>query len=250
MKSDRHQHTRAAMRYRVDRLGQRVGGGRLPRRKGRLTGTASPTVLAGCLTAGLFLALPYVHVVEPPEKPEMELMTIEQTEWQIPPPLPLPPQTPQEPDRAPTPKPQLTPPRPDMAPLQTVLDFDLSLARIGGDFDLNFSIEPGVSPMDGMPVFALSDIDRAPQPLIQLRPFYPAHARMRQIEGCVTVEFVVAANGQPEDITVLSSEPGALFRTAAVRAVERWRFAPGTRDGAPVAVRVRQRICFQLENGQ
>lgn len=207
------------------------------------------SIIAGCLTAGLFLALPYVHVVEPPAKPELELMTIERTDWQAPPPLPLPHRAPQEPDRDPLPKPKLTPPRPDLAPLQTVLDFDLSLARIGGDFDLSFSVAPGATAMNGTPVFALTDIDHAPQPLVQLRPFYPAHARMRQIEGSVTVEFVVAANGRPEEITVLASEPGTLFRSSAVRAVERWRFAPGTRGGEPVAVRVRQRIRFQLENG-
>lgn len=208
------------------------------------------SVLAGCLTAGLFLALPYVHVVEPPEKPDMSLMDIEQTDWQIPTPLPLPQEVIQKQDRETIPKPKLAAPQSDVAPLETMLDFDLSLTRIGGDFDLNFSVEPGAVAMAGTPVFTLSDIDRAPQPLVQLRPFYPAHARMRQIEGSVTVEFVVSADGHPRDIVVLSSEPGTLFRAAAVRAVERWRFSPGIRAGASVAVRVRQRIRFELENGR
>ncbi len=216
----------------------------------RLAETANPTILAGCLTAGLFLALPYVHVVEPPQEPLLELTTIEQTDWQVPTPLPLPQQAPQEPVDQPLPKPELAPPEPHTAPLKAMLDFDLGLTDVGGDFDLNFSIEPTPVGLGGDAAFALSDVDRVPQPLVQLRPFYPAHARMRQIEGHVVVEFVVSPGGHAERIEVISSEPGNVFRTVAVRAVERWRFSPGTREGQPVAVRVRQTIRFQLEGSR
>ncbi len=209
-----------------------------------------PSLLAGCLTAGLFLALPYVRVVEPPQQPALELIAIEQTDWQIPTPLPLPRQAPPADEARPLPKPQLAAPQPQEAPLRAMLDFDLDLAGVGGDFDLSFSIEPTTATLKGSTIFDLSDIDRVPQPLVQLHPFYPAHARMRQIEGSVVVEFVVASDGRTEQAEVISSEPGNIFRTVALRAVERWRFSPGTRDGKPVAVRVRQTIRFQLEEGR
>ncbi len=206
-----------------------------------------PTLLAGCLTAGLFLALPYVHVVDSQQKLELELMSIEKTDWNVPAPLPLPKQQLQDPKINPLPKPQLTPPKPHVVPLKAMLDFDIDLAEVGGDFDLNFSVLPTPAVFDGATIFSLSEIDQLPQPLVQLRPFYPTHARMRQIEGSVVVEFVVSDSGLTEQIHVISSDPGNTFDTAAIKAVERWRFSPGMVDGKPVAVRVRQTIRFQLE---
>jgi periplasmic protein TonB len=205
------------------------------------------TLFAGGLTACLFLVLPYVHVVEPREEPPLHLIAIEKADWP-PPSLPPPEREFEEPKSEPLQQPELVVPQPEVAPLKAVLDFDLGFTEIGGDFDLSFSVDgiAGIGNAASM-IFELSDIDDTPQPLVQLRPLYPAHARMRHLEGSVTVEFVVSGEGKPGSISVLSSEPGTVFCSAAIRAVERWRFRPGTRDGKPVAVRVRQRIRFQLE---
>jgi protein TonB len=220
----------------------------VPRRGRRQdrSGSHAPLV-AGCLTMGLFLALPYVHVVEPPDKAPLELITIERTDWQAPP-LPHPEREAQPQEAEPLPKPKLVAPRPHVAPLQAVLDFDVGLADIGGDFDINFAMDTmGDTGLDSGGIFELSELDQSPQPLVQLRPLYPTHARMRQIEGSVEVEFVVFPDGRAGEVTVLASEPGTVFKAAAVRAIERWRFSPGIRDGSPVPVRIRQRIRFQLE---
>ena len=53
---------------------------------------------------------------------------------------------------------------------------------------------------------------------------------------------------QSSRIGVLTSGGDAPGMNAAVRAVKRWRFRPGTRNGAPVPVRVRQKITFRLED--
>ncbi|MBT3191691.1 MAG: energy transducer TonB [Verrucomicrobia bacterium] len=203
-------------------------------------------LIAGCLTVSLFLLLPYVHVMEPPNEPPLELVSIERTDWQ-PPPLPHPERQYHEPETETLPELELATPQPEVAPLQAVLDFDLDFTQIGGDFDLNFSTDALADMRTDAGAFDLSDIDHHPQPMVQLRPHYPTHARMRQLEGSVTVEFVVSADGHTERVSVLSSEPGTVFCAAAIRAVERWRFSPGTKDGYPVSVRVRQRIRFQLE---
>jgi len=206
-----------------------------------------PSLLAGCLTMGLFLVLPYVHVVDPTAEPTLALVTIEPVDWQAPP-LPPPQREAEISTVEPLPKPALKSPRPQVAPLQAVLDFDVGLANVGGDFDMNFVIDSSTG--EGLAldtIFALSDLDSGPQPVVQLRPQYPVHARMRQIEGSVDVEFVVFLDGRTGDVTVRASEPGSLFVSAAVRAIEHWRFNPGTRDGDPVAARVHQRIRFQLE---
>jgi protein TonB len=204
--------------------------------------------MAGCLTVGLFLALPYVHVVEPPSGPELELIPVEHANVRVPPPLPLPERVIEEPESEMLPKPELSTPRPEAVPLTAMLEFDFGPPAIGGDFDLAFSVDAIANVADASAsVFELSDVDQTPQPMIQLQPLYPAHARMRQIEGEVTVEFIVTPKGHTDGIVVLSSEPGEMFRRAAIRAVERWRFRPAQRGGVPVAVRVRQRIRFQLE---
>ena len=218
------------------------------KQKGQLANTANTTLLAGCLTAGLFLALPYVHVVDTPEFETLPLTSLEQTHWQTPP-LPLPEHTPQLDTTEPLPKPIMAHPQATVIPLQASLDFNVELGTLGGDFSLSFTVDPALG-ADGLgsSIFEISDVDRAPQPLVQLQPLYPAHARMRRIEGSVSVNFVVSAEGRTRDISVLASEPGNLFNGAATRAIERWRFAPGIQNGTPVAVRVRQRIRFELED--
>jgi protein TonB len=47
-------------------------------------------------------------------------------------------------------------------------------------------------------------------------------------------------------VKVLQSKPGSVFDLAATTAVQRWVFAPATRNGQPVAVSLRQRLDFRL----
>jgi len=203
-------------------------------------------VMAGCLTLGTFLALPYAHLIKGPSEPVLDLISIDQTNWKVPPQLPVPESEVVEEDRTFLPKPDLMTVREDIVPLKAMLDFDLGVLDVGGDFDVSFSVNPQLGGV-GSYVFELGDIDSAPQPLVQLRPHYPTHARMRQVEGNVVLVFVVSANGRTENIRILSSSPNGIFDRAAERAIERWRFSPGTLDDKPVAVQVRQNIRFELE---
>ncbi len=207
-----------------------------------------PTLLAGCLTAGLFLVLPFVHIVKQPLEQDLDLIEINQSDLPQPPLMPLPELLEEKIASSEPPKPELAAPEVKPVPLKTVLDYEFDAPDLGGDFDLSFNVSTMAAiGLKNASVFALSDVDQIPQPLVQIEPFYPAHARMRQIEGSVLVEFVVTADGQTDTVKVLSSEPGTLFCQAAVNAVQRWLFKPGVRDGQPVAVRVQQRIRFELE---
>ena len=135
-----------------------------------------------------------------------------------------------------------------MLPLNLAMNLDLALGDVGGDFDLDFGIAaPALSAATEDLVFELSDLDEPPRPLVRLRPIYPAQARMRQIEGAVVLEFVVRRDGKASDIKVVTAFPGDTFNDAAIRAVKRWRFTPGSRSGEPVPARVRQKISFKLE---
>jgi protein TonB len=210
------------------------------------SGTEFDMIAAGCLTVGIFLALPYANIIRTPTKPGLDLITIDQTAVPVPPPLPLPRHEEQEHQKDPLPKPMLAKNQRQVVPLRAMLDFDIGMTDIGGDFDVSFALDRQIN-LDSASLFEISDVDRAPQPLVQLKPLYPANARMRRIEGSVKVEFTVTADGHTESIVIISAAPSGIFNRAAMRAIERWRFSPGRLDGKSVAVRVRQNIRFEID---
>ena len=59
---------------------------------------------------------------------------------------------------------------------------------------------------------------------------------------------LVNAAGLPEKITVASSSGYSSLDHAAKKAVQLWRFNPGTSDGKPVAMWVDVPIRFHLTN--
>ena len=204
--------------------------------------------LAVLLTIGLFMLLPYVHMVVPAPPPVAHLTTIPVVALPpAPPPLPPPEITPSVPPVVTVSQPELPVPVVQAVPLTPVLDFNFALGGVGGDFDLAFSVAADAGTMAGSGIFELADVDTVPQAIVQMRPFYPAHARRRRIEGDVTVLFTVDARGRTGNVRIVASTPGDVFAEAATRAVGRWRFTPAMKDGEPVVVRVRQVIRFRME---
>jgi protein TonB len=64
-------------------------------------------------------------------------------------------------------------------------------------------------------------------------------------KGTVVLSLVVNSDGLPSDIKVLRTlSPD--FDKAAMDAVKKWRFSPGTRDGKPVAVQIKVEVTFHL----
>ncbi len=210
--------------------------------------TVQAAVWAFVLTALMFLALPYVYLMVPPELPSAEWGALQRVVLPEPPPLPPPVRM----DPFETPDQPLPPELPlhEVAslPIEPILDFEFSLDVRTGDFGMGFSLDSLVGMGGGTSWFELSDVDQVPQVLAQMRPLYPAHARRRRIEGEVTVLFTVNIEGRAQEIEVLKGDPAGVFETAARRAVERWRFRPALKDGNPVQVRVRQVIRFRMED--
>ncbi len=79
------------------------------------------------------------------------------------------------------------------------------------------------------------------------RPNYPPAAARNGQSGFVEVEFTVAANGEVQNVHVVSSEPARVFDREAVRAIERAKFEPRLENGQPVASTLRRRIEFSLD---
>jgi len=85
-----------------------------------------------------------------------------------------------------------------------------------------------------------------PVPLVKFAPEYPAAAKKRRAEGWVELQFVVGTNGVASEIEVVRAQPEGIFDRAAVRALSRWKFKPGERDGEVVEARARTTINFKL----
>jgi len=92
--------------------------------------------------------------------------------------------------------------------------------------------------------------DTNPTAVSQVPPTYPRRALRRKVEGSVTVEFLVTAQGtvQPDSVKVVKSNPKGTFDKAVIRAIKRWRFKVKVVDGQAVPFRARQALEFKLDN--
>ncbi len=97
------------------------------------------------------------------------------------------------------------------------------------------------------PIAAMQDPSMKPPKLIhKVDPQYTDAAKEAHIEGVVELSVEVRADGHADGIRVLKAlDPG--LDENAVKAVEQWRFEPGTRDGQPVPVRATIAINFRLK---
>ncbi len=75
-------------------------------------------------------------------------------------------------------------------------------------------------------------------------PKYPRAAQRRDLSGWVDVTFTVAMDGTVKDIETPRSEPGDMFISAAMRAVEGWEFEPVVENGTIVEKRAGVRLIF------
>ena len=86
---------------------------------------------------------------------------------------------------------------------------------------------------------------QAPKPIYAPEAEYSDYARRKKISGVVLLSFVVAKDGTVHDPAVIKSLEQSLDKQA-LNAVKKWRFAPATKDGQPVAVRIQADISFKI----
>jgi protein TonB len=98
-------------------------------------------------------------------------------------------------------------------------------------------------------IFSIAELDRHPEPVVQVAPVFPFNLKRDAIEGRVMVEFVVDSEGRVMGAVVVdSTHPG--FEEAAVTGVGRWKFRPGQKNGRPVNTRMRVPILFRLTDSE
>jgi TonB family protein len=100
---------------------------------------------------------------------------------------------------------------------------------------------------DGTPVTPLRGLVRPPVAVFTPDPEFPAVARRRNLDATLLLMATIDLEGRPRNIRVEEAF-GFGLEEAAVAAVERWRYRPGTLDGRPVAVEVGIRLYFRDRN--
>ena len=86
-----------------------------------------------------------------------------------------------------------------------------------------------------------------PRPVFQVRPQYTNEAMRAKLQGMVTLEVVVQADGTVGDAKVVRSlDPIFGLDQAAIAAVKAWKFKPGMRDGKAIPVLVTVELTFTL----
>ena len=89
----------------------------------------------------------------------------------------------------------------------------------------------------------------APVATMKVDPAYPPDVLRDKVEGTVTLYAVIRPDGTVDGIKVLNSLDSRLDETA-VRALSRWHFRPGTRNGEPVALEAVVEVPFRMRHVQ
>ena len=82
-----------------------------------------------------------------------------------------------------------------------------------------------------------------PRVLREEKPKYPTGLRDEK-QGVVEVEAIVSETGAVREVRVMKS-PDPRFEADALRAARLWQFAPATKDGRPIAVRIVMQLDYR-----
>lgn len=85
---------------------------------------------------------------------------------------------------------------------------------------------------------------KAPRVVLRIDPEYSNAARDAQIDGVVILSLEISKEGKAENIEIRRKLEPSLDQNA-ITAVEKWKFAPATKDGKPVRVKATLEISFR-----
>jgi TonB family protein len=87
---------------------------------------------------------------------------------------------------------------------------------------------------------------KAPVALKRVEPLYPYAVRVYHVTGIVIMQCIIDKNGDVTDIVVKRRLAAGTLTYAAMEAMRKWKFSPGTIDGQPVDVLFNLTINFKL----
>jgi protein TonB len=89
-----------------------------------------------------------------------------------------------------------------------------------------------------------SDQVTTPRVLKSFKPSYTVEAMLRRIEGNVVLQVDVRPDGTVGTVALVKSLGLDELDAEAVKAVKRFQFAPGEKNGKPVTVRTEVSVAF------
>lgn len=104
---------------------------------------------------------------------------------------------------------------------------------------------PGTGGNFGGGVFTVGNGVTAPKVIYDPEPEYSPEARQAKYQGTVVLSAIIGPDGRPHVLRVRQSL-GMGLDEKALEAVQTWRFAPGMKDGSPVAVQIEVEVNFHL----
>ena len=94
-------------------------------------------------------------------------------------------------------------------------------------------------------VIDVTELDKLPQPLAEIRPYYPPLAAQQRAEANVIISALINENGDVIDVKILRGDPRYGFNDAATRAMRAVHFTPPMKDGKRVKTWRPQSIAFK-----
>lgn len=104
------------------------------------------------------------------------------------------------------------------------------------DSDLNLNL-----------TFEISELDKAPIPILQIAPVYPPTLKRAGVKGHIIAEFIVTKHGRVVRIEITEASHNE-FKKPVIDALRRWQFEPGIKDDIEVNTRVRIPFNFTLDS--
>jgi TonB family protein len=97
-------------------------------------------------------------------------------------------------------------------------------------------------------VFKVGGGVSAPSVLFRVDPQFSKEADRAKFSGTVLLSLIVDAEGKPQDIKVVKAL-GMGLDEQAIKALQKWKFRPGMKDGKPVSVRAQVEFNFRRVDG-
>lgn len=188
--------------------------------------TAVFAVIGGLIaTVAVFVAIPLSQKLSDlmggaqPEPPEIMVEPPEELDFETEEP-------PEEPEEEPEPEEMVE----EAADLDLGIDLGDLTAGTGGGFVMEipqFQLNGGDDPFGG-------GLDAPPQPTSKIPPTYPSSLLSKGVGGRVLVSCTIDASGRVVATSIKESSGHPDLDKAAINAVNRWKFKPGTRGGKNV----------------
>lgn len=86
----------------------------------------------------------------------------------------------------------------------------------------------------------------APEAITKVDPAYPQDLMQDHIEGIVVLRAIIRSDGSVDEVRVLEGVDERLNENAR-KALQQWRFRPGTKDGVPVDIEAVVRVPFKVK---